>query len=90
VNECFPSHVGILVDTLFNAMVPADQLRNAGYDYDAETNQWSTERDANTGELLPAPVPVAISDGIDFTVQKMHECNGIISLEGSKPDMTQI
>jgi hypothetical protein len=29
--------------------------------------------------------PVAIGDSIKFTVEKMHECNGLISLEGKEP-----
>mmetsp|Transcript_6677 Transcript_6677/g.14656 ORF Transcript_6677/g.14656 Transcript_6677/m.14656 type:complete len:317 (+) Transcript_6677:171-1121(+) len=87
VNESFPSHVGMLVDTIFNAMVPAEELRALGYDYDTDTNQWSTERNAKTGELLASPLPIGAEDRIEFTVTKMHEANGIISLEGADPDM---
>ena len=86
VNESFPSHVGMLVDTLFNAMVPAEELRRLGYEYDLDSNQWSTERDAKTGELLPSPLPISIDDRIGFTVSKLNELNGIISLEGDDAD----
>ena len=89
VNESFPSHVGMLVDTLFNAMVPAEELRRLGYEYDLDSNQWSTERDAQTGELLPSPLPISIDDRIGFTVSKLNELNGIISLEGDDADMSQ-
>ena len=82
VNESFPSHVGMLVDTLFNAMVPAEELRRLGYEYDMDSNQWSTERDAKSGELLPSPLPISVDDRIGFTVSKLNELNGIISLEG--------
>ena len=87
VNESFPSHVGMLVDTLFNAMVPAEELRRLGYEYDMDSNQWSTERDAKTGELLPSPLPISVDDRIGFTVSKLNELNGIISLEGDDADM---
>jgi DNA-directed RNA polymerase subunit E'/Rpb7 len=87
VTESFPSHVGMLVDTLFNAMVPAEELRRLGYEYDMDSNQWSTERDAGTGELLPSPLPISIDDRIGFTVTKLNELNGIISLEGDDADM---
>lgn len=87
VNESFPSHVGMLVDTLFNAMVPAEELRRLGYEYDMDSNQWSTERDVKTGELLPSPLPISVDDRIGFTVSKLNELNGIISLEGDDADM---
>lgn len=86
VTESFPSHAGMLVDTLFNAMVPAEELRRLGYEYDLDSNQWSTERDAATGELLPSPLPISIDDRIGFTVSKLNELNGIISLEGDDAD----
>ena len=86
VTESFPSHAGMLVDTLFNAMVPAEELRRLGYEYDLDSNQWSTERDAKTGELLPSPLPISIDDRIGFTVSKLNELNGIISLEGDDAD----
>ena len=88
VNESFPSHVGMLVDTLFNAMVPAEELRRLGYEYDMDSNQWSTERDAKSGELLPSPLPISVDDRIRFTVSKLNELNGIISLEGDDADMS--
>mmetsp|Transcript_26567 Transcript_26567/g.76729 ORF Transcript_26567/g.76729 Transcript_26567/m.76729 type:complete len:330 (-) Transcript_26567:38-1027(-) len=87
VTESFPSHVGMLVDTLFNAMVPAEELRRLGYEYDMDSNQWSTERDVQTGERLPSPLPISIDDRIGFTVSKLNELNGIISLEGDNADM---
>jgi hypothetical protein len=85
VNESFPSHVGMLVDTLFNAMVPADELRIIGYEYGLETNEWSTQRDMTTGELLESPVVIGSEDRIGFTVTRINEANGIISMDGGDP-----
>lgn len=76
VNECFPSHVGMLVHSFFNAMVPAEQLEEAGYIFNQEMQQWIHE---TTNKI------VKHDDSIHFTTEKLHECGGIISLEGSKP-----
>eukprot|EP00979_Chaetoceros_neogracilis_P003322 scaffold583_cov279-Chaetoceros_neogracile.AAC.11 len=76
VNETFPSHVGVLVHELFNAMISAEFLRESGFTFEADLNEWSKD-DTMT--------PVAIGDSIKFTVEKMHECNGLISLEGKEP-----
>ncbi len=76
VNECFPSHVGLLVFDYINAMVSADTIRDAGYVFDPDLQTWTKEE----GSL-------AISSGnkVNFVVSKVHECDGTVSLEGVKP-----
>jgi DNA-directed RNA polymerase subunit E'/Rpb7 len=81
VNECFPSHVGLLVHRFFNAMVPAEQLEEAGYIFDRELQQWTHE---GTSKILEH------DDCVDFTVEKLHECAGIISMEGSRPIVSAV
>jgi hypothetical protein len=76
VNECFPSHVGLLVHRFFNAMVPAEQLEEAGYIFDRELQQWTH---GGTSKVLEH------DNCVEFTVEKLHECAGIISMEGSNP-----
>ena len=76
VNETFPSHVGLLVHELFNAMISAESLRESGFSFDADLNEWST---------VDTMTPIAIEDSIKFTVEKLHECNGLISLECKDP-----
>ncbi len=76
VNETFPSHVGLLVHELFNAMISAESLRESGFAFDTDLNEWSKADDMT---------PIAIDDSIGFTVEKLHECNGLISLECKDP-----
>lgn len=78
VNECFPSHVGMLVHSFFNAMVSSDHLQSAGYVFDEDLHQWILEGDCQA---------LGIGDKVEFTVQKLHECAGVISLEGSQPSV---
>jgi len=78
VNESFPSHVGILAYDFFNAMVSAESLRAGGFTFDSDLNEWSR---VDTG------VVVQIEDSMVFTVDKIHECSGLISIEGSHPSI---
>lgn len=76
MNECFPSHVGMLVHSYFNAMISSDHLSAAGYTFDRESQQWLSE---TAGNML------ANDDKISFVTEKIHESDGIISMEGSYP-----
>jgi len=78
INESFPSHVGILVHSFFNAVVHADDLREAGYIFDIELNEWKKDKSGFSDSL-------EVGLDIEFTVEKVHEVNGDFSLEGSKP-----
>jgi DNA-directed RNA polymerase I subunit RPA43 len=71
VNESFPSHIGILAYSFFNAMISAYELHTSGFKYHSSKSVWKSE----SGQTLN------IGDTISFTVEKLHECNGIISLE---------
>eukprot|EP00934_Nitzschia_sp_Nitz4_P000423 Nitzschia sp. Nitz4//scaffold221_size33835//29154//29889//NITZ4_007856-RA/size33835-augustus-gene-0.2-mRNA-1//1//CDS//3329542572//423//frame0 len=79
VNECFPSHLGILVFNYFNAMVSAEPLRNAGFFFDADLQKWVSEGGAQS---------IAVDSKITFEVTKIHECEGTVSLEGTNPALS--
>ena len=79
VNECFPSHLGMLVLNYFNAMVSAEQLRGAGYNFDADLQKWVSDTGGQS---------IAVNSKITFDVDKIHECDGTMSLEGVKPSLS--
>lgn len=81
VNECFPSHLGMLVLDYFNAMVSADELREAGYSFDAELQKWVFGSGAQA---------ISVESRIEFEVEKIHECEGTLSLEGAKPSLVPL
>jgi len=82
VNECYPSHVGLLIGSFFNAMVPSDHLRASGYVFDQDLQQWllDTEEDSKV---------IGENDLITMKLEKLRECAGIISLEGSQPSLVK-
>lgn len=61
----------------FNAMISGDQLRAAGFTFDADLQNWSSG--AGT---------ISTEDKINFVVEKVHECDGTVSLEGAKPSLS--
>ena len=77
VTECFESHVGLLVHNFFNASVTSDNLVTAGFSFDADRGEWVHEDDGSTA--------IAADEAVDFTVEKVHECAGTISMEGTDP-----
>lgn len=66
----------MLVFDFFNSMVSSNQLEATGYTFDKTLQQWE-----NGTTIL------GNEDNIEFTVAKLHECEGIISMEGSEPSI---
>jgi len=81
VVECFPSHIGILVFDFFNAMISSEHLRATGFAYDSELQNWTAEDGSST---------ISAKDKIHFAVEKVHECEGTVSLEGINPSRTLV
>jgi hypothetical protein len=77
-DESFHSHVSLIVHNYFNASIPADMLRDAGFEFDTVQMQWYYQRDPNATALKR-------NDHIDFTCHKLYEAGGIISIEGTDP-----
>lgn len=82
VNECFPSHVGMLVRSFFNAMIPSHVLEADGYRFDSQSQRWMRQDDDTV---------IGIDSLVPFRVEKVHACGGVVSLEGkpvllSSPD----
>ena len=76
VNESLPSHLGILVFSLFNASVTADHLHRAGWSFDLTSRKWTKEEgDEEFG----------IGSLIKFRIERIHEVGGEISMDGMQP-----
>jgi hypothetical protein len=57
-------------------MVSAETIREAGYKFDSDLQNWTKEDGSQT---------IARGVKINFLVRKIHECDGTVSLEGSRP-----
>lgn len=76
----FHSHLSLVVYRYFNASIPAEQLKLAGFEFDVVMEQWcwKDEESFTTQPLIP-------DDSVSFICEKIHESGGIISLLGIKP-----
>ena len=66
----------MLVYGYINAMVSAETVRQAGFKFDEDLQVWSNDDGSET---------ISNTSKINFIVQKIHECEGTVSLVGSKP-----
>lgn len=74
VEEAFNSHLLLSVFGSFSASIHFDHLQDAGYQYDAANELWC-DKDGNIA-FLP-------KEEFNFICVKVHESDGIISIEGS-------
>jgi hypothetical protein len=58
-------------------MISGDQLRAAGYSFDPDLQNWSSGAET-----------ISTQDKINFKVEKIHECDGTVSLEGVNPSLS--
>ena len=63
----------------FNAAVPAQHLEASGFKYDRDLQQW--ERGSSI---------VRDQDTVEFTLFKIHQAAGTVSLEGADPCLIQV
>jgi hypothetical protein len=56
-------------------MVSADTIRDAGYLFDSDLQIWTKEEGS---------VSISRGNKVNFVVSKVHECDGTVSLEGTK------
>mmetsp|Transcript_4967 Transcript_4967/g.12620 ORF Transcript_4967/g.12620 Transcript_4967/m.12620 type:complete len:278 (-) Transcript_4967:43-876(-) len=76
VSQCFASHLSILVYGYVNAMIPSSEIREAGYVFDHDLETWSKQGGSQS---------IAAGNKVNFLVEKVHECDGTLSMEGVQP-----
>lgn len=79
VTSVSSSHVGMLVYGIFNASLSSPELVRVGYSYSQLLNQW--ERKAEAMEDV-----IAMGTVITFAVSKLHQAQGLISIDGAMLD----
>ena len=69
--------MSLLVFNYFNAMISGDELRAAGYSFDEELHNWTSSKES-----------IAPKDKVKFNVEKIHELEGTVSMEGKNPALS--
>lgn len=69
--------MGVLALNYFNVMISGEQLHAAGYSFDPELQNWTAGTES-----------ISTKDKINFKIEKIHECDGTVSLEGVNPSLS--
>ena len=93
-------YIGILVHNYFNGMISSNHLRERGYTYDPELQNWTLQSSLSDGNgrrkhstsssnsnATSNANSISNDDTICFQVEKIHECDGALSLEGINPSL---
>ncbi|KAJ3028312.1 hypothetical protein HDV00_010471 [Rhizophlyctis rosea] len=78
VNKVSPDHIGLLVHGVFNASIPADQIRKNEFQWDDDENCW--KRPARDGDPETFVGPESV---IRFTVAELIKANDMLTISGS-------
>ncbi|KAJ3190388.1 hypothetical protein HDU85_000684 [Gaertneriomyces sp. JEL0708] len=76
VNKVSPDHIGLLVHGVFNASIPADNIRRGEFTWDEDTAGWRR----TTGDVDMVVKPGSI---LRFTVVDLMKANEMLTLTGS-------
>jgi DNA-directed RNA polymerase subunit E'/Rpb7 len=90
ITGSFYSHIALIVFRFFNASISAQQLRSAGYEYDPIAEHWYHVENTTTRSHNNQAANNILHNNtmIHFVLDKVHEANGIISMEGLKPSLS--
>ncbi|TPX65379.1 hypothetical protein SpCBS45565_g05217 [Spizellomyces sp. 'palustris'] len=79
VNKVSPDHIGLLVHGVFNASIPADQIRRKEFKWDENAAGWRRSRGADGEEdMVVGPGSV-----IRFTVTDLTKAKEMLTIVGS-------
>jgi len=89
VEESNSSHVTLSVHRILTMRLPSSALRSSGYAFDHSLSVWT--REGNEDELTEQPcASVGLGDVVEAEVSRIHECGGVISLDGREPRVTDL
>lgn len=98
VVECTPTFVTLTTHHILSTKISTERLHERGYVYDSKTLAWMRERDFNCadhegdgdeegGAVLGPSASIYLDDCVEFVVERIHECGGYISLDGTHPSL---
>ncbi|KAJ3051961.1 hypothetical protein HK097_007050, partial [Rhizophlyctis rosea] len=78
VNKVSPDHIGLLVHGVFNASIPADQIRKNEFYWDEDATCWKRPARESDPETDVGPGSV-----VKFTVAELIKANDMLTISGS-------
>lgn len=93
VIECTPTFITLTTHHILSTKISTEKLNQQGFFYNSGTLEWTRERvdtamkqDVDDEEEVLGPsTSIYLDDTVDFIVERIHECGGHVSLEGTNP-----
>ncbi|KAL7537890.1 hypothetical protein ACHAXR_011724 [Thalassiosira sp. AJA248-18] len=99
VVECTPTYVTLTTHHILSTKISTEKLQEQGFFYNSVTLEWTRERDVGGGvggggsddDFLVGPsTSIYLDDIVEFVVERIHECGGYISLDGTQPSVSTL
>ncbi|KAL3808130.1 hypothetical protein ACHAXA_004984 [Cyclostephanos tholiformis] len=95
VVECTPTFVTLTTHHIISTKISTERLHQQGFFFNSVSMEWTREReisDAMNGEEdannLGPSTSIYLDDIVEFFVERIHECGGYISLDGTRPSVS--
>lgn len=97
VMECTPTFVTLTTHHILSTKISTEKLHERGFVYDSKTLAWGRERDVGGGDVgedgeggvvLGPSTSIYLDDCVEFVIERIHQCGGYISLDGTRPSVS--
>jgi hypothetical protein len=93
VVECTPTFVTLTTHHIISTKISTERLHQQGFFFNLMSMEWTRERDSGdtiNGEEdnLGPSTSIYLDDVVEFVVERIHECGGYISLDGTQPSVS--
>jgi len=105
VVECTSTFITLTTHHILSTKISTAKLHEQGFFYNSGTLEWTRERDGlsnnfareeDGGEeedcdaILGPSTSIYLDDVVEFVIERIHECGGYISLDGTRPSVSTL
>mmetsp|Transcript_20603 Transcript_20603/g.42463 ORF Transcript_20603/g.42463 Transcript_20603/m.42463 type:complete len:357 (-) Transcript_20603:382-1452(-) len=95
VIESTPSFLTLTTHHILSTKISSEKLHQQGFFYNSVSMEWTRERDDGGADeggekdgVLGPSTSIYLDDTVEFVVERIHECAGEVSLDGSHPSVS--
>jgi hypothetical protein len=93
VVECTPTFVTLTTHHIISTKISTERLHQQGFFFNLMSMEWTRERDSGDAingeeDNLGPSTSIYLDDVVEFVIERIHECGGYISLDGTRPSVS--
>jgi hypothetical protein len=95
VVECTPTFVTLTTHHIISTKISTERLHQQGFFFNLMSTEWTRERDRGDtvngeedADNLGPSTSIYLDDIVEFVIERIHECGGYISLDGTRPSVS--